>query len=115
MRPVVTPPPPPPPLILPGAPGASLDHPDPFVRLEAIEALRGRPELHDALVRALSDEYAMVRREAVRALREEGNTQAVRVLVEVANNDRSAEVREEAVAALAALLREARTRRSNPA
>src|SRR5207237_739192 len=51
-------------------------------------------------------DYPLVRREAVRALSRIGGAPAARVLVGVAAHDLSAEVREEAVAALAAILRE---------
>ena len=60
------------------------------------------------LVDLLRDEYPMVRREAVRALGELGTARATHALVEVAGHDLSAEVREEAVAVLGALLRERR-------
>jgi len=86
-----------------------LEHPDPFVRIEAIEGLRGHPSLMSVLTRALSDDYPLVRRQAVRALREAGGPDATRILIEVANGDTSAEVREEAVSALAMMLREARS------
>jgi HEAT repeat protein len=77
-----------------------LSDPDPFLRISAITALKGRPDTDRFLVRALSDEYPLVRREAVRALREVGSSQATEVLIQVAGHDPSAEVREEAVAAL---------------
>jgi hypothetical protein len=83
-----------------------LSDPDPFLRISAITALKGRPDTDRFLVRALSDEYPLVRREAVRALREVGSSQATEVLIQVAGHDPSAEVREEAVAALGALVRE---------
>jgi HEAT repeats len=86
-----------------------LDDPDPFVRIEAIVELRGQPDVIEALLRALQDEYPVVRRQAVRALRDSGGPQAIRALIEVANQDPSAEVREESVVALGSLLREARS------
>jgi hypothetical protein len=97
---------------VPGPPAVrGLDNADPFVRVEALDALQGLPEQRQALLGALSDEFPMVRREAIRVLRDHADTTAVRALVNVANNDPSSEVREEAVAALAALLRGARNRR----
>jgi hypothetical protein len=89
-----------------------LDDPDPFVRMEAIERLRGNPALVDALLRKLHDDFPVVRRQAVRALRDVGTPDATRALLEVAHQDPSAEVREEAVGALETLLRAARP---NPA
>ena len=53
---------------------------------------------------ALSDDYPMVRREAVRALRSARSSPAAQALVDVVSHDPSAEVREEAVAVLADLL-----------
>jgi hypothetical protein len=85
---------------------ARLADPDPFLRMSAIAAMRGRVECEAALVRALSDRYPMVRREVVRALRSTGSSYATETLIKVAAHDPSAEVREEAVAALGALLRE---------
>jgi hypothetical protein len=85
---------------------AKLADPDPFLRIRAIAALKGKPDTDQFLVRALSDEYPLVRREAVRALREVGSSQATEALIQVAGHDPSAEVREEAVAALGALVRE---------
>jgi hypothetical protein len=85
---------------------AKLSDPDPFLRISAIGQLKGRPDCDQLLVRALRDEYPLVRREAVRALREIGSSQATEALIEVAGHDPSAEVREEAVAALGQLVRE---------
>ena len=90
---------------------ARLDHEDPLVRVGAIASLKGRPDAEEFLVDALGDEYPLVRREAVRALGEIGSGRATHALIEVAGHDPSAEVREEAVAALGALLRE---RQSGP-
>ena len=81
-----------------------LDDPDPFVRIEAMGQLRGHPGLVDVLVRRLQDDFPVVRRQAVRALKEAGTPEATKALLEVAGQDPSAEVREEAVLALAALL-----------
>ena len=83
-----------------------LTDPDPFVRIEAIEGLRGHPMLVDSLLEALHDDFPVVRRQAVRALKEAGGPRATKALLEVANDDTSAEVREEAVAALGAMLGE---------
>ena len=85
---------------------AKLSDPDPFLRISSIAALKGMPDTDNFLVRALSDEYPLVRREAVRALREVGSSHATEALIQVAGHDPSAEVREEAVAALGALVRE---------
>jgi hypothetical protein len=81
-----------------------LQDPDPFVRIEAMEQLRDHPALVEALLRSLHDDYPVVRRQAVRSLKEAGGPQATRALLDVANQDPSAEVREEAVGALAAML-----------
>jgi len=87
-----------------------LDDPDPFVRIEAMEQLRGHPGLFDALIRRLRDDFPVARRQAVRALKEAGTPEATKALLEVASQDPSAEVREEAVLALAALLGGGRSR-----
>jgi hypothetical protein len=89
-----------------------LADPDPFVRLEAIEQLRGHPARVEVLVRLLYDEFPVVRRQAVRSLRRAGGPVATKALLEVASQDPSAEVRQEAVDALGAMLRDVR---SNPA
>jgi hypothetical protein len=85
-----------------------LEDPDPFVRIEAIQALHGRPELMEGVLRALRDDFPVVRRQAVRALKDAAGPPAIRALLGVANQDPSAEVREDAVAALAEMLRESR-------
>jgi HEAT repeat protein len=85
--------------------------PDPFVRAEALGGLGASPPLLDALISALDDDFPVVRRQAVRSLREAGGPRAARALIEAANQDPSAEVREEAVAALAAMLRAAQPQR----
>ena len=89
-----------------------LADPDPFVRMEAIEQLRGHPARVEVLVRLLYDEFPVVRRQAVRSLRRSGGPVATKALLEVASQDPSAEVRQEAVDALGAMLRDVR---SNPA
>lgn len=83
--------------------------PDPFVRIEAIEDFRAKARPVEALFGALHDEFPMVRRQAVRSLRAAGGPRVTRALLDVANQDPSAEVREEAVAALAVMLREVRS------
>jgi HEAT repeat protein len=85
---------------------ARLADPDPFVRVDAITRLKTQPGGDLRILDALHDEFPIVRREAVRALREIGSPQAVTALVQVAGHDSSAEVREEAVAALGAIVRE---------
>jgi HEAT repeat protein len=84
---------------------AALRDPDPFVRVEAL----GRTDLSegavDVVAVALEDDYPLVRREAVRSLSRIGGQSAARSLVGVAAHDVSAEVREEAVAGLAGMLR----------
>jgi hypothetical protein len=85
-----------------------LDDDDPFQRINAINGLRGRPDIDHLLIESLFDEYPLVRREAVKALREVGSAKATEALIEVAGHDPSAEVREEAVAALGAMIRERR-------
>jgi HEAT repeat protein len=91
-----------------------LDDPDPFVRIGAIDQLRGHPALVGMLVDKLHDDFPVVRRQAVRALKEAGTADATKALLEVANQDPSAEVREEAVGALAALLRDAKGQPARP-
>ena len=86
--------------------GARLEDPDPLRRVEAVAALRGRPDSERLLLRALRDEYPLVRREVVRALRGNGSSAATETLIRIAGHDPSAEVREEAVAALGALVRD---------
>jgi HEAT repeat protein len=83
-----------------------LADPDPFVRVSAVAAMRGRMESEPTLIRTMQDRYPIVRREVVRALRTTGSPRATETLIKVAAHDPSAEVREEAVAALGALLRE---------
>ena len=83
---------------------AALRDPDPFHRVEALERTTSI-EAVDLVDRALGDDYPLVRREAVRALARIGGTRAARALLQVSAHDLSAEVREEAVSALAGLLR----------
>ena len=82
--------------------------------MSAVAAMRGRVECEGVLVRALNDRFPMVRREVVRALRSTGSSIATETLIKVAAHDPSAEVREEAVAALGALLREGRPGEGRP-
>jgi HEAT repeat protein len=85
----------------------ALRDPDPFVRVHALGRAVPGEGATDAVSAALSDDYPLVRREAVRALARIGEPVAVRTLADVAAHDLSAEVREEAVAALAEMLRSA--------
>jgi len=81
---------------------AALTSPDPFVRTDAL----ARADLaSDAIVAALTDDYPLVRRQAVRALGRRGDEEAARVLLRAAAHDPAAEVREEAVSALAGMMR----------
>jgi hypothetical protein len=82
----------------------ALEDPDPFVRSKAVEGLGGHPEAERAVMAALDDDYPMVRRSAVRALRRSTRSRAAQALVEVVSHDPSAEVREEAVGVLAQIL-----------
>jgi hypothetical protein len=82
---------------------AALADTDPFVRVGALSLVSDPPALEPAIA-ALDDDYPQVRREAVRALARLGGSRAGRALVAAVAQDPSAEVREEAVAALAALL-----------
>jgi glycosyltransferase involved in cell wall biosynthesis len=76
---------------------------DPFVRMTALGRLEGTEGTELAGV-ALADEYPQVRREAVRAIGRLDGPRAARWLGEILSHDPSAEVREEAVMALASLL-----------
>ncbi len=91
----------------------ALQDPDPFIRIAIIAGLIGQEGAEDIILEALVDEYPQVRREAVRALAEIGGSAAVRALSDVVQGDPSAEVREEAVAALATLI-ERRTAGERP-
>ncbi len=82
---------------------AGLAHPDPFMRADAVSRVSD-PAAAEVLARALADEYPQVRREAVRALGRVNGPRAGGFLADAVAHDPSAEVREEAVAALAALL-----------
>ena len=84
----------------------ALANPDPFVRARALGGSDAEEGAVRAIAFALGDDYPMVRREAVRALsRAGGSMAAARALLHAAAHDPSAEVREEAVAALAGILR----------
>src|SRR5437588_135419 len=63
------------------------------------------PDADRIMIRALSDDFPMVRREAVRVLGEIGSDAATKALTEVSAHDTSSEVREEAIAALAEVIR----------
>ncbi len=82
----------------------ALEDPDPFVRIAVIAGLIGQQGADDIILGALDDEFPQVRREAVRALGEIGGQTAARALSDVVQGDPSAEVREEAVSALAAIM-----------
>jgi len=82
----------------------ALQSADPFVRTRAVEALGGRPEGERGVIDALEDDYPIVRRSAVRALRHARGSRAAQALVDVVSHDPSAEVREEAVGVLAEML-----------
>ena len=77
---------------------------DPFARADALERAAVDAVVAESLMAALDDEFALVRRGAVRALGRVGGAEVARVLAECAMRDSSAEVREEAVAALSRLL-----------
>ena len=83
----------------------ALADPDPFVRVEALGHAEGVPGAVELVTSSLSDDYPLVRREAVRALSRLGGPDAARALLRVSAHDLSAEVREEAVMALAEMLR----------
>jgi len=88
---------------------AALASPDPRVRAGAIPGVRPEPGGHEALIEALRDVSADVRRAAVRALGRLQGPRATRALIHVSTGDLSVSVRAEAVAALGRIL-EARTR-----
>jgi len=77
---------------------------DPFVRVGVLSRAGDSPDALDVATEALSDDFPQVRREAVRALARIGGPVAGRALSDTLAHDPSSEVREEAVAALAALL-----------
>ncbi|MFN2545345.1 MAG: HEAT repeat domain-containing protein [Actinomycetota bacterium] len=83
----------------------ALRDPDPFVRVAALHRAAPEDTSVETIGSALGDDYPLVRREAVRSLSRIGTTEAVRVLLQVSAHDLSAEVREEAVTALAGILR----------
>ena len=84
---------------------AALRDPDPFVRVDALGRAEGNARAFELIGSALSDDYPLVRREAVRALARIGGASAARALLQVSAHDLAAEVREEAVTALARMLR----------
>jgi HEAT repeat protein len=79
--------------------------PDPFARADALERAGTSEDHVPILEQVLGDDYPLVRREAVRALSRIGGQRAARALLEASAHDVSAEVREEAVSALAGMLR----------
>jgi HEAT repeat protein len=84
---------------------SALRNPDPFVRTAALERVRPGDAVEHLVEQVLGDDYPLVRREAVRALSRIGGTGAARALLRASAHDLSAEVREEAVSALAGMLR----------
>ena len=82
-----------------------LSDPDPMRRTTALWEATSLPDADRIMIRALSDEFPMVRREAVRVLGEIGSEEATKALTEVSAHDTSSEVREEAIAALAEVIR----------
>jgi hypothetical protein len=77
---------------------------DPFARADAIDLLRGRAGAEPTLLAALRDDYPHVRRAAIRSLVGSGELTAIRAVIAVVDHDPSAEVRAEALEALAASL-----------
>jgi hypothetical protein len=77
---------------------------DPFTRAEEIGRLRGHPGAVPTLLRALRDDYPQVRRAATLALVGTDDPMAIRALIDVVDHDPSAEVRAEAMEALASSL-----------
>jgi HEAT repeat protein len=84
---------------------AAMRDPDPFIRADALDRTGPADGAIHTVEAALADDYPLVRRGAVRALARIGGTQAARALLRASAHDLSAEVREEAVSALASLLR----------
>ncbi|MDP9341579.1 MAG: HEAT repeat domain-containing protein [Actinomycetota bacterium] len=82
----------------------ALQDDDPFARAGALSRAGDSEDVLEVVAEALADDYPQVRREAVRALRRIGGPLSGRALADTLANDPSSEVREEAVAALAALL-----------
>jgi HEAT repeat protein len=83
---------------------AALASTDPAVRARAISRVGEEPGVQDALIGALRDASAEVRREAVRTLARLQGAGAARALIHVSTSDMSAFVRAEAVAALGRIL-----------
>ncbi len=82
-----------------------LSDPDPERRMTALWEATQLPDADRIMIRALSDEYPMVRREAVRVLGEINTEEGTRALTQIAARDTSSEVREEAIAALGEVIR----------
>jgi len=60
---------------------SKLSNPDPMMRVRAVASLRGRADQERVLLRALHDEYPVVRREVVRTLRTVRGTLAAEALI----------------------------------
>ena len=88
---------------------AALASSDPAVRARAIAKVRTEPGIQEALIEALRDASADVRRAAVRALARLQGPMAARVLVQISTEDLAVSVRAEAVAALGRIM-EARSK-----
>jgi HEAT repeat protein len=83
---------------------AALASSDPAIRARAIARVREEPGVQDALIEALRDASAEVRRAAVRTLARLQAPGTTRALIHVSSNDLSVAVRAEAVAALGRIL-----------
>lgn len=77
---------------------------DPLARADAIGLLCGRAGAEPTLLGALQDDYPQVRRAAIRSLVGTGEPTAIRAVIDLVDHDPSAEVRAEALEALAASL-----------
>ncbi|HEY3211090.1 MAG TPA: HEAT repeat domain-containing protein [Actinomycetota bacterium] len=93
---------------------AALASPDPGVRARAIRRARPEPGVQEALIEALRDASADVRRATVRALARLQGPRATRALIQVSTGDLSVSVRAEAVAALGKILEARATDEGGP-
>lgn len=87
---------------------AALSSADPAVRARAIPRVRPEPGVQEALIEALRDPSADVRRAAVRGLARLRGPMVTRALISLSTDDLAVSVRAEAVAAIGRIL-EART------